>query len=134
MAISASCRSAQARAKRPMFLMIYSTMNPSSTSTNITPTRFERSCLRVVRLAWSAVRAAPAQSQRSKIPYIREARHLSGAEGSSRRKDQHRSHPRQLGRVAAYGGIDERAHRRALGDSEEALRIQEAQRTGASPA
>ena len=38
MAISASCRSAQARAKRPMFLMAYSTMNPSSTSTNITPT------------------------------------------------------------------------------------------------
>ena len=44
-------------------------------------------------------RAAPAQSQRSKISYVREGRHLSGAENSSRRKDQHRSHPRQLGRV-----------------------------------
>ena len=34
-------------------------------ATNLGPKRFERSCLWIVRLAWPAVRATPAQSQRS---------------------------------------------------------------------
>ncbi|SEF10804.1 hypothetical protein SAMN05444161_8482 [Rhizobiales bacterium GAS191] len=56
------------------------------------------------------------QSQEPQIPCIRQARCLSGAEAPCRSMRQRRSHPRQLGRIAAHDGIDERARCGALDD------------------
>ena len=129
-ATSASYPSAPPKAKRPMCSMAYSIRKRIWISRSISPTPVARVIMSLDFATWQALRASPAQSQGSEIPYVREGRCLHCAHKPHWRADQYDVNPRQLGRLAPSGGINHDTRRRPFDGFEEALRISEGKPAG----